>query len=133
MSDTFDCSEVVCAGGLLFSIELVNNQGANLISNGTYPFEDIKITKNDTIVELFKLSSYESINFLIEAKSGESVFNIILNAAEIDTLAVTLSQTTINSECCGPYFRMNSAKYNGVQQQIFENEYSFEKITVVKP
>lgn len=128
-----DCSLVDCAVGQLFSVELINNDGNNLITNGTYAISEISITSNESEIDLIPFNSNDFLNFIVENKSGESIYTIRFSESEIDTLNLNLVELDQASVCCGPYYAVQSATYNGANYEILTNNNDdFFKITVVK-
>ena len=128
-----DCSLVDCAIGQLFSVELIDNHGNNLITNGTYAISEISITTNESEIDLIPFNSNDFLNFIVENKSGESIYTIRFSESEIDTLNLNLVELNQTSVCCGPYYAVQNATYNGADHEILANENDdFFKITVVK-
>ena len=115
-----DCSLVDCAVGQLFSVELIDNQRNNLITN-------------ESEIDLIPFNSNDFLYFIVENKSGESIYTIRFSESEIDTLNLNLVELNQTSVCCGPYYSVQNATYNGADHEILANENDdFFKITVVK-
>lgn len=128
-----DCSLVDCAVGQLFSVELIDNDGYNLITNGTYAISEISITTNESEIDLIPFNSNDFLNFIVENKSGENIYTIQFSESEIDTLNLNLVELDQTSVCCGPYYAFQNVTYNDVNHQILPNENDdLFKITVVK-
>ena len=133
IDDGLDCSLVDCAAGQVISLEFLNSEGTNLISNGTYSLEDIEVTVGTNKLELIEFDADKLVTFFLSEKQGETTYNINFKALEItDTLVLNLTQTSTAADCCGPYFQINSATYNGESQEIVQMEFGFEKIVIVK-
>lgn len=128
-----DCALVDCAVGQLFSVELIDNDGNNFITNGTYAISEISITTNESKIDLIPFNSNDFLNFIVENKSGESIYTIRFSESEIDTLTLNLVELNQTSECCGPYFDIETATYNTTDYEVLHNENrNFFKIKVVK-
>lgn len=133
IDDGLDCSLVDCAAGQVISLEFLNSEGTNLISNGTYSLEDIEVTVGTNKLELIEFDADKLVTFFLSEKQGETTYIINFKALEItDTLVLNLTQTSKAADCCGPYFQINSATYNGESQEIVQMEFGFEKIAIVK-
>ncbi|MDP2525983.1 hypothetical protein [Maribacter dokdonensis] len=129
-----DCSLVDCAIEQWFSIELVDASGNNLITNGTYSLSEISINYNESEVDVIPFNSNDFLNFIVENKSGESIYTIRFSESEIDTLNLNLVELNQTSECCGPYFDIETATYNTTDYEVLPNENrDFFKITIIKP
>ncbi len=101
-------------------IELVDNQGNNLIENGTFLAEDITAEFNGFLItpvvftEIEGLENLIALNFV--GSGGETTWLINLNEQETDTLVLDL---TLNvGECGFSTYTLNSAFYNGVEQTL---------------
>jgi hypothetical protein len=126
-----DCSLVDCAAQS-FTIELIDSEGLNLIANGTYSKDEITVQKGSNDLTLNFIEA-DFIFFYPSGEEGNNSYEIKLNASETDILILDLSKMGSGNECCGPFFRINSALFNGVEQEVFEDDISsFEKIVVVK-
>ncbi len=81
-----DCAIVSCAGQTL-SIELVNAEGENLITNETYSLESIKVFNGETQVNDFgNVTDTSRITIAISGVTGTTAYQVILNDSETDTL-----------------------------------------------
>ncbi|NER14327.1 hypothetical protein GWK08_12815 [Leptobacterium flavescens] len=132
-SDDLDCALISFAPQLFF-IELVDDQGNNLIENGTYVREDIEVFFNDFNVGGAtgpEDTSFENLIFLtLMGESGDNEFRIELSDTETDILNLNL---TVEPGICGvSIFTAVSATYNGEVQNIEEIVIELQKITVIK-
>ncbi|PRX56679.1 hypothetical protein [Flagellimonas meridianipacifica] len=99
-------------------IELVDNQGNNLIENGTFPAAGITAEFNDFLItgivftEVDGLENLITLNFL--GSGGETTWLINLNDQVTDTLVLDLSLNI--GECGFNTYTLNSALYNGIEQ-----------------
>ncbi|MGB3149991.1 MAG: hypothetical protein WBB27_04960 [Maribacter sp.] len=128
-----ECSLIDCAVQT-FALAYVDIDGNNLITNGTYPLENITITKDNEQFNLSQFESDEVVYFFASGEDGDNTYSIKLNDTETDELILDLTRVKLDPECCGPFFNINSATYNGDVIEIKENQNSFiERITIVKP
>mgnify|MGYP000288906164 FL=1 len=128
-----ECSLIDCATQT-FALEYVDSAGNNLITNGTYLLANVMITKDNEQLNLSQLESDEVVYFFVSGENGHNTYSIKLNDTETDELIFNLIRVKLDPECCGPYFKINSATYNGDGIEIVESQNSFfEKITIVKP
>ena len=104
-------------------IELLDNEGNNLIENGTFPAEDISAELNGFIITPVVLTEFESIENLITlnivGSKGENTWLIRLNEQETDTLVLDLTPNI--GECGFTSFSVNSIFYNGIEQTPVED------------
>ncbi|MEM9078086.1 MAG: hypothetical protein AAGC43_13670 [Bacteroidota bacterium] len=104
-------------------IELLDNEGNNLIENGTFPAEDITAEFNGFIITPVVFTEFEAIKNLITlnivGSEGENTWLINLNEQETDTLVLDLALNTV--ECGFTSFTVISVFYNGVQQTLITN------------
>jgi len=129
--DGVDCSLVDCAFQR-FTIELVDELGNNLLTNGTYNNDEVTVTKNGTPL-FFGSSTSEAISFQVRGEVGQNTYEIQLGETETDTLVLTLSGEDIRTGCCGPYFPITMIVYNGEELEgEIDPDFYFGKITVVK-
>ena len=117
-----------------FSIELVDSDGVNLITNETYILDNIVIAKNNQQLNLNQIATDDTVYFFVSGKNGNNTYTIKLNETEKDELVLNLTRIKLELECCGPYFRINSANYNGTEVEIIDDDnFNFEKIIILKP
>lgn len=128
-------------------IELVDNDGTNLITNSTYSGLDIIAEKNGFIIRpvVFDTSQIpslpESVKDIIVlelfGQEGANTWSIQLNENEIDVLVIDLKHGA-QDECGFFLFEVLSATYNGISQNVqpfgvYESDPQINfKITVVK-
>lgn len=128
--DELDCSLVDCAFQS-FSIELIDMDGTNLLANGTYDKSTIIVSKDGNQVNS-NLNTSEVLYFEVLGDAGKNSYKIKLNDSETDILELDLSGENIRRGCCGPYYQINTILYNGVAQEIPQDDLYFSKITVIK-
>ncbi|WP_422857983.1 hypothetical protein ACOKFD_11045 [Flagellimonas sp. S174] len=101
-------------------IELVDDEGNNLIENGTFPANGITAEFNRFLItgvvftEVDGLENLITLNFL--GDGGETTWLINLNDQVTDTLIVDLSLN--EGECGFSTYTPNSALYNGIEQVL---------------
>lgn len=125
-----DCAAVSCIAQT-FSVTLVDTDGTNLIESGAYTLDDISVFKGDNQVNSYQNSQLTAIVFLLSGNAGDNTYRINLNASETDSLMLNLTIEDLGGDCCGPTFRVNSARYNGDEIEI-ETENFSGNIVVVK-
>ncbi|MGB7394028.1 MAG: hypothetical protein WA913_06515 [Pricia sp.] len=119
------------------SIELINNNGENLIDNGTYAESDIIVIHRG-----FEITNSVNRNFESERKvikigisgteRGENVWLIQLNSAATDTLLLDIEQEM--GDCGSISYIPRTAFYNGERKlldTISDSKY-YPRITVLK-
>lgn len=131
--DDVDCSLIDCyIVGLL--VELVDADGNNLIENGTYSRNDIKVYKDgDLIAKVYETSEFNNlINIPLFLGGGNVDFEIILNTEETDLLTLDLFPKIVR-ECCTSDYKATRATYNGEPQVIMDgDDFGGQKIVVIK-
>lgn len=133
IDDGLDCALVDCATEQIFSIEFLDSEGANLITNETYKLADIEITTGDKQLELIPLDSTKLVTFIIVGDIGETSYTIKLNSTERDTLILnTIQPTATLNACCVPLPIINKTIYNETLKDIIQMDNGFEKIKVIK-
>ncbi|WP_419213008.1 hypothetical protein ACNR9Q_02455 [Maribacter sp. X9] len=125
-----DCAAVSCLAQTA-SIEYVNANGDNLIANKTYLLKDIRIVKEENLVNTNQETEETQVQFFISGSEGENTYSIELNDSENDILTLNLNMTSPRSECCNPIFEIINATYNGSSIEII-TENNGPKIVVVK-
>jgi hypothetical protein len=125
-----DCSLVDCAFQA-FTIEFVDADGTNLIENGRYDQSTIIVRKNGNQINS-TLNTSDILYFEVMGEVGTNTYEIRLNDSETDILVLDLSGENIRTGCCGPYYDISTALYNGTAQEILQDEYYFAKIVVTK-
>lgn len=125
-----DCSLIDCAFQT-FYIELVDVEGNNLIANDTYDQGIIIVTKDGNQLNS-NLSTSDVINFVVMGEVGTNTYEIKLNDSETDMLTLNLSGDNIKNSCCGPYYEITAAIYNGEEQEVLQAQYHFANIVVIK-
>ena len=125
-----NCDTLVCSAPVL-SVELLDANGTNLITNGTYPIEEIKVYKGEDFVYENFNDTEESIIISIYQMGGENTYQISLNSSETDILILNLVKNTSGGGCCSPKFEIESATYNGNSVEVIMDS-GIEKIVVVK-
>ncbi len=132
-----NCSEspelqCVCQG-LEISLVYVNSEGVNLIENGTYDFDTIKVNSRRNQLAFTSDRTQNELVFQVIREEGETSYTIDLNGSETDTLILNVTLDTNEDNCC-PSDMLNSAVYNGQNQEIInENSVEPPKIIIVKP
>ncbi len=126
-----ECANVSCLAQS-FAIELLDGNGTNLTTNGTYSLEEIKVFKGENQVNENSSNSDNVIFIFISGMEGENTYQISLNNSETDTLILSLITNSRGGDCCGPYFTIETATYNGNVVDIISAESGIDKITVVK-
>ena len=115
-------------------IELVNDQGDNLIANNTYLADEITVSDNgytSTNVVFNNVPGLENVITLnLFGTSGDNTFMIHLSDTVSDTLVLNLSVDM--SVCNIPLYTLNQATYNGEIQMVSQNDSGNYRITVVK-
>ncbi len=116
-----------------FSIELIDAQGTNLITNGTYSLADVIVYKDNRQVNASSNSTNSAITFFPNGNNkGVTTYEIMLNNNQTKTLVLTLKEENKGNACCGPSFLITGAKYNSKPIEIIKNEGMLDKIQVVK-
>lgn len=133
-TEEVDCSAVSCAVDSM-TLVLIDADGNNLIENGTYAREEIKVyvggyERGGVPVN----SEFDTvITIILSGDAGTVDYHIILNETEKDSLQLNLSILSDGGPCCPPDYEINAAFYNGTEQEIIRNEtYPFEQLVVVK-
>ncbi len=114
-------------------IKLIDSDGNNLIENNTYKADEIKVLFNDYTYSNVVFNDVQGIENLIVLNligvDGENTLKIQLSNEVTDTLILNL--TAESHICDWTFFKLNSAIYNGVLQELedFNGNYL---ITVVK-
>ena len=124
-----DCATVSCIAQSL-AIEFVDADGTNLIENGTYSIENIKVLKDENQVN--QNSSDKAIFILLSGQRGNNTYQIDFGNSEVDILVLNLGQAGSDDDCCGPSFSINNATYNGEEIEVEIDEQLGQKITVLK-
>ncbi|MFS4468916.1 hypothetical protein [Maribacter sp. 2210JD10-5] len=119
-SDGIDCALVDCAAQG-FSIVFVDSDGTNLIENGTFSIADITISKNGKQLG-FNASEENQIFFEVAGQQGENIYEITLSESRTDELILDLNRTNSGSECCSPFFDVNSASYTNSSNVLIETD-----------
>ncbi|SNR58007.1 hypothetical protein SAMN04488009_2598 [Maribacter sedimenticola] len=133
IDDGLDCTVIDCATEQLFSIEFLDEEGTNLITNETYKLDTIEITTDGTSLELIPLDSTKLVTFIIVGAIGETSYSIKLNPNETDTLVLTTVEPTTNiNQCCTALPIIEKVSYNQKQKNIIQMDNGFEKISVIK-
>ena len=123
---------VSCAEPSL-AIELVDDDGTNLIANGIYSIDEIRVFKDDNQVNPNQDPTDEVIFILLSGQRGDDTYQIDLSDGEIDTLVLNLLQTSSGGgDCCNPSFSINKAMYNMETVELGIDEQFGQKITVIK-
>ncbi len=116
----------------LFTIEFVDGLGNNLIENGTYDLTKIVVSTNGNDLYVDTSTTEKYLIFYYDGRSGEQVYDLRLNSSETDILMLNLSKKEKENKCCGPYFDVNEASYNGKFSQLTNLGLASDKITVIK-
>ena len=111
--DGLDCSLVDCMVDQLFAIELLDSQGNNLIENGTFELTKIIVSANGNDLFVNTTTTENYLLFYYKGENGRQTYDIQLNSSETDTLVLDLSKKEGQHKCCGPYFDVDEASYNG--------------------
>ena len=97
-------------------LELVDSNGNNLIENGTFTAEEIRVLENNEDVGRVseQLSSgAPNVISIVPRGSLSPTYEVILNDTTTGILEAELF-ITLESECCGTFFGVRSANYNDV-------------------
>ncbi|MFT6796727.1 MAG: hypothetical protein ACJART_001871 [Maribacter sp.] len=87
-----DCA-IVSSAGQTLSIELVNAEGENLITNETYSLETIKVFNGETYVNDFgNVTDKSMITIAISGVIGATAYQVVLNDPETDTLVLNFKK-----------------------------------------
>ncbi|MDO1512711.1 hypothetical protein Q2T41_08590 [Maribacter confluentis] len=133
IDDGLDCAVIDCATEQIFSIEFLDEEGTNLITNETYKLDTIEIKIDGTSVELIPLDSTKLVTFIIVGAIGETSYSIKLNPNETDTLVLTTVEPRTNiNQCCTALPIIEKVSYNLKQKNIIQMDNGFEKISVIK-
>lgn len=128
------CDFIQAIGSNLY-IDLVNEQGENLIENGTYNPDDIIINFNGSVFTGAVFTEVQGIeNFItigVFGEDGDNTYEIRLSDTETDTLILNLTREETGGPCSQFVFILNSVAYNGEIQEIEDFGGDF-LITVVK-
>ncbi|MFH4966634.1 hypothetical protein V8G61_00400 [Gaetbulibacter sp. M240] len=115
-------------------IELVNDQGENLIANNTYLADEITVSFNGYISTNVVFNNVPGLENVITINlfgtSGDNTFMIHLSDTVSDTLVLNLSVDM--SVCNIPLYTLNQATYNGEIQMVSQNDSGNYRITVAK-
>lgn len=131
--DETDCAAVGCFAQTI-SLELIDNNGTNLIANGTYELENIVVLRNSNKVNLSSPQTTTEIIFFVTGNKGNNTYEIQLNSNETDILVLNQSIDSPGGKCCPASYLINSANYNGASQQIIRTEFKgSEKLIITKP
>ena len=97
-------------------IELVDENGDNLLENGTFNIEQIRIRFDNTEFQVVELGFIENVIPIQFVSQGENIYEIILSDTETDILLLDLS---LREEICGiEFFDLETVTYNGEEQMI---------------
>lgn len=111
-------------------VELVDENGINLLENGTFDKETIKIRLNSAEFQATKLDIFENSIAIQLLEQGAKTYEIVLSETETDTLVLDLS---IREQICGfQFYNLDKAIYNGEAQTIIFENNSDPKIRVIK-
>ncbi|MFT6994414.1 MAG: hypothetical protein ACJA1P_001147, partial [Maribacter sp.] len=81
------------SAGQTLSIELVNAEGENLITNETYSLETIKVFNGETYVNDFgNVTDKSMITIAISGVIGATAYQVVLNDPETDTLVLNFKK-----------------------------------------
>lgn len=136
--DDIDCPPIPATTPIMNSlfIELVDEEGNNLIENDTFNGEEILIRFNGFEIRPVVFDDVPGIENLIIinliGSEGDNTFEIQLSESEIDTLILNLTLIPATMPCGSSFFTLNTANYNGIDQAI-ENFMDDSIITVVRP
>ncbi|WP_298237346.1 hypothetical protein [uncultured Algibacter sp.] len=133
--------DIICYGDPIPSrivfINLVDNDGNNLIENGTYNSDDIEVTFNGyTNPDPFFKNNPEFENLIlvtVVGNEGDNTYEIQLSNSTTDILSLNLSGEFIGSEACGSiFFKPNTAHYNGIAQTLEDFDTWNYLVTITK-
>ena len=128
-SDKTDCDLVDCAFQT-FSIAFVDDEGTNLIANGTFSETDVSVSKNDNQLS-FNVSQENQIFFEAAGEQGENTYIIRLSQSRTDEMVLDLNRKGSGNECCGPFFDVSSAAYTNSTDVLIETKSFVTEFTIV--
>lgn len=134
-----DCSLVDCAAvdDFVYFEFIDNTTGANLITNGVYPPDQIDISDaNANTVDFELQKDFENQDILIislqDVPIGEQSYQISLG----DAATFTFDLTTFDgagSFCCGPYTGVDDASLSGIAGEFTNSGILPVRVTVFVP
>lgn len=119
--DELDCIEDDPIFRSIF-IDLRDNDGNNLIKNGTFNSQDIIIRFND--IEIFNpvfdtVSGIEHFIVInVHGPEGHISYEIQLSTTRTDTLDLNVIDIAEDHPCMIPLYAVESATYNGIDQTL---------------
>ena len=132
--DNTDCSLAIPEPPAQLFINLLDQNGENLLENGTFLaseifirsgstiFTDVVSTENPTLANLIGLNIF--------AEAGDNAFEIVLSDSQTDILILNLDIETVEGTC--PFTRtlLNRATYNGIVEPIedFNGEFLIDVV-----
>ncbi len=129
--DEIDCGVIDLLPEVFF-IEYLDNDGNNLLDDGTYNHEEIEITVDGEVVgEVFTNpeKTFLIIHEYNAVQRNESDYLIKLSPKETDIMQLEYSE---GPGLCGHYiYTVENAVYNGEEMEL-ERYGGNEKITVIK-
>lgn len=129
--DEIDCGVIDMVPEVFF-IEYLDNEGNNLLDNGTYIHEEIEITVDGEVVGEVFTNTEETFLIIPEfnaVQKNESEYLIKLSPTETDVMQLEYSEET---GICGHHiYTVENAVYNGEDMEL-ERYGGNEKITVIK-
>ncbi|MCM4158680.1 hypothetical protein DHB64_02080 [Antarcticibacterium sp. W02-3] len=129
--DEIDCSLIDIAPQL-FYMEYIDEDGNNLLDNGTYDREEIEVTLGGVVMG--EVYTHPEKSFLViyeygQLQNNENDYIINLSSTETDIMQLEYSQ---KSGICGTFiYTVEKAIYNGEEMEL-ETYLGNEKITVLK-
>ena len=114
-----------------FHIEVVDEDGNNLLANGTYDIEEVQVKVNNQVVSTIRENQDEVLIAIFEngAEARNNLdYEVILSPEEIDILKLHYS---FEEAACTKIYTAEKAIYNGKEIEI-QTTSGNQRITVVK-
>jgi hypothetical protein len=116
--------------GLL--VEITDINGTNLLDNGTYNTAEVKVVIGDTnFSRIMEGEDGTVINILLSNAINNKDAQVILSTTETDILRVQLTQNTTGFPCFFPIFKVEEARYNGIDLTVEQLPFN-QKVSIIK-
>lgn len=126
-----DCAAVSCLADTVV-LQLVDNEGNNLIENGTYKKGDIKVfSEGYNRGEVSSIPDFGNVIFVtLSGGEGDVDYEITLNETQVEPLGLNLAILRDGGDCCPPDYKVKSAIFKGEEQEIIRGE-EFPSETII--